>query len=441
MTQRNFAPEQVAVTEDVPKINILVRVSAYLLSPALLIYSAYQLWNLAEALKAGLINEALIQKLLTFAISFAVFCCSALFSTYGLTKYFSEAKSRIRETGLQRRTRYQIELLRLVADNLPNAMFMADSQGRIWFANKEIAQQLNSDKEKLVGKSIEKVFNPRISKLLLERIRRAKTAKAPVITIDRQEIMGGTQYMQTYHIPLDDTEDLHDLVLITQKDVTDVIIERERQDQTFKQIIDTLIAVVDRRDPYAAGHSVRVGSISHAIATELNLDAQDVEACEIAGSLMNLGKVLVPRSILVKTTALSAEELQLVRKSILTSADILSLISFQVPVIATLKQVLERVDGLGEPEKRKGNNILITARIISVANAFIALVSPRAHRAGLSIEAAMTSLKNDCNTLYDKKVVDALEQYLSKNPDARDNLIQPPPEMRGLVIDREFLGD
>jgi HD-GYP domain-containing protein (c-di-GMP phosphodiesterase class II) len=216
-------------------------------------------------------------------------------------------------------------------------------------------------------------------------------------------------------------------------------VERERQEQTFRQLVDTLIAVVDRRDPYAAGHSIRVGMIAKAIAKQMELDEQSVEAAEIAGSLMNLGKIMVPRAILVKTTALDSDELMKVRKAILTSADILSLISFQIPVIPTLRQVLERYDGKGVPEGRRAENILVTARIVAVANSFIALVSPRAHRVGLDIDAALAILKKDVGTVFDPRAVESLTLYLESHPNVKQSLIEPPPELKGVMPVEEFL--
>ena len=144
----------------------------------------------------------------------------------------------------------------------------------------------------------------------------------------------------------------------------------------------------------------------------MELSADLRETAEIAGLLMNFGKVLVPREILTKTTALSPEELKQVRESILTSADILSLIGFSLPVVPTLRQVQERYDGTGAPEGKKGEEILVTARIVAVANAFVAIFSPRAHRPSLDIRASVEMLMRDAGTAYDQRVVIALANFV-----------------------------
>ena len=422
---------------DEPKLSLATKLLGFLICPAFLLLAAFAAFQLFAPSNvngtAGLLFTAL-------GATFMLAICASI-TAYNIATLHTQLKYQIREEGLKRRVNYNEDLLRVITDNIPNSLFIADREGHFWFANSEAARQVKVDQEDLIGKTIDRVFLPRQASLLGDRVKRASNGGAPVITVDRNDDATGPNYMQTYHIPLPDTADLKNLVMVRQKDITDVIVERERQDQTFRQLIDTLVAVVDRRDPYAAGHSLRVGMISEALAQEMNLDEQSVEACRIAGSLMNLGKVLVPRSILIKTSTLTADELRLVRKSILTSADILSLISFQVPVIPTMRQVLERYDGTGVPEARKGENILETTRIIVIANAFVALVSPRAHREGLSIENALLILNKDAGIIYDPRVVKALATYLQTNPDTSQSLLTPPPEMRGGVADKDFLTD
>jgi PAS domain S-box-containing protein len=419
----------------VPPPPLAAKVFAFGLCPVLFVIMVFETLQIIGAAKAGNLVGAFYANVLILLLSFCAFALLATVAAYRFAEHLAVSKAKVRETGLQRRAHYHEELLRLVTDSLPTVIFITDGEGRLWFANREAATQMKSEPEDVIGKTVDKLLPQRQAQTLLGRIRRVKGASAPVITVDRHDDATGPHYMQTYHIPLPETSELHSTVLVTQKDITDVIVERERQEQTFKQLIDTLIAVVDRRDPYAAGHSLRVGMIAGAIATELGLDFSEIEACQVAGSLMNLGKVLVPREILVKTTALSSDELKPVRYSILTSAEILSLISFSAPVIPTLRQVLERYDGTGEPERRKGENILATARVVAVANAFIALVSPRAHRAGLSIEAALESLNRDSGTVYDPHMVEALRSHIASNPETQETLLRPPPELRGATAE------
>jgi PAS domain S-box-containing protein len=420
---------------------ILAMILAYGFCPVAALVIGYCLWHIVEFVTNHVqtAQASFLSDLVLLIIAFITLVACAAFASWRFAIHLMEQKSEVKSAGMQRRIRYHEDMLRLIADNVPNILFIADKEGRFWFANREAAQLMRCETSEVVGKTIDRVFTQRSAAMLKDRIRRAQSVQAPVITVDRYDDATGPRYMETYHVPLPDSADLQKTVLVTQKDITAVIVERERQEQTFKQLIDTLIAVVDRRDPYAAGHSIRVGSIAQAIASQMGLDEQTVEASQIAGSLMNLGKILVSRSILIKTTALDTEELKLVRKAILTSADILSLISFQVPVIPTLRQVLERYDGKGVPEGRRGDNILISARIVSVANAFIALVSPRAHRAGRAVSDAVDILRKDIGTVFDGRVVEALATYMQTHPDVSDSLVKPPGELKGIVIDEDLL--
>ena len=199
---------------------------------------------------------------------------------------------------------------------------------------------------------------------------------------------------------------------MVESDITEIEGERARRERTLKQLVKTLVAVVDRRDPFAAHHSNRVAAVAGAVAREMDLDDVTVGTAEIAGNLMNLGKILVPAEILTKTERLSDDEIQQVRNGILTSADLLDGMEFDGPVVETLRQLQEHWDGNGKPEGLKGTEILVSARIVAVTNAFVAMVSPRAYRAGVSFDEATEILLGQVGTVFERAVVVALVNYL-----------------------------
>ena len=187
----------------------------------------------------------------------------------------------------------------------------------------------------------------------------------------------------------------------------------------MRQLVSTLVSVVDRRDPFSANHSVRVGVVSRAIAGEMNLEPELGEAAEIAGNLMNLGKISVPEEVLTKADALSEAEIHLIRDSILTSADLISDIEFDGPIADTIRQLQENFDGSGMPGGLAGDEILLTARVVSVANAFVAMVSARAYRPGMAFDRAMGILVEESGKAFDRRAVSALVNYL-ENRGGRD---------------------
>ncbi|HEX7006151.1 MAG TPA: HD domain-containing phosphohydrolase, partial [Alphaproteobacteria bacterium] len=105
-------------------------------------------------------------------------------------------------------------------------------------------------------------------------------------------------------------------------------------------------------------------------------------------------------------------EIRQVRDSIQATADLLQDVPFDGPVVDTLRQCQERWDGSGRPRGLKGEEIVLPARIVAVANAFVAMVEPRAHRSGLDFDAATKILLDGVGTAYDRRVVAALLNYL-----------------------------
>ena len=180
----------------------------------------------------------------------------------------------------------------------------------------------------------------------------------------------------------------------------------------MNQLISTLVRVVDRRDPHASNHSGRVAEVAKAIAEDMELGQVEVETVEIAGQLMNLGKILVPQDLLTRTGKLTEAELKQVRGSILTSAEMLEGVEFEGPVVETLRQLQEHWDGGGTPAGLKGEEILITGRIVAMANAFVAMVSSRSFRPGASFDDALERLLSLMGKDFDRRVVLALAHYL-----------------------------
>jgi len=213
-------------------------------------------------------------------------------------------------------------------------------------------------------------------------------------------------------IPLPATADQPAGVLVVSQDITDSVRERTRRERIMRQLVNALVGMVDRRDPYSANHSMRVGMVARAMSQEMDLDPRTGEVTEIAGNLMNLGKIAVPESVLTKSNALDEAEIQLVRDSVLASADLIADIEFDGPIAETIRQLQENFDGSGMPKGLKGKEILLTARIVAVANAFVAMVSARAYRPGMAFDRAIDILLRESGASFDRRAVTALVNHL-----------------------------
>ncbi len=312
-------------------------------------------------------------------------------------------------------------MLSLVSDYQAGGITIFDRHNRYWFVNKCAADTLGMAPDEIVGRPPIKILSAeRLEKLELH-LTKVRTLDIPLEFVEGvTDKAGKTRFIQFHYEKISDSTEMNGCILLREEDFTSLFVERERRERMLRQVIDALVAVVDRRDPYASGHSLRVGQLAKALAQELDLEPILMEASEIAGSLMNFGKVLVPRHILTKTSSLTPEELQRVRDSILTSADILAIIGFEGPVVPTLRQVLERYDGSGGPDGLKGEEIMITSRIVAVANAYVAFVSPRAHRPGLPFREALAVITQDSGKAFDENILVALTNYIENRPNKLD---------------------
>ena len=150
---------------------------------------------------------------------------------------------------------------------------------------------------------------------------------------------------------------------------------------------------------------------------------------------MNIGKVLVPRQILMKSGALTDDEADKVRRSLAAGVELLADVEFAGPVVETLRQTRAHYDGSGEPEGLAGDDILMTARVVAVSNAFVGMVSPRAHRPGMTFEEAVAVLLDDAGARFDLGVIGALINRLENRGgrDAWSGFSNPPPGIQGMV--------
>ncbi|MDE2029591.1 MAG: PAS domain-containing protein [Alphaproteobacteria bacterium] len=316
---------------------------------------------------------------------------------------------------LQKRLNEQDDLIRSISDYAPSALTIYNDKNEYWFVNKSAAERLGLSAGTVVGKMPAALLGADKGRRIERSLDEVRKTGQALDQLEQEQAGGKRRYTQTHYLPMPPVGTFSGGVVAREEDVTQIMVERERREDMLRQVIATLVAVVDRRDPYASGHSARVGRLARMMATEMQLSERDVEAAEIAGSLMNFGKVLVSRSILTKNGGLTQDELQRIRDGIMTSADILALIDFGAPVVPTLRQALERVDGKGVPDGLKADAILITARIVAVANAYVALVSPRAYRPGMDLLEAIERLEQDAGAAFDPRVIAALQNYLRKN--------------------------
>ena len=192
-----------------------------------------------------------------------------------------------------------------------------------------------------------------------------------------------------------------------------VRVEQERRhhgrqlETALQGAVDVAMTLVGMRDPYTLVHQKRVGKIAHAIAVELGLGSDRADGIRLAGYLHDIGKIACPTEILVKPTRLSALEFNLIKGHAGASFDVLKLIEFPWPIAQVALQHHERLDGSGYPQGLRGDQILLEARIVAVADVVESMSSHRPYRASLGVDKALEEIARGRGTLYDETVVDA----------------------------------
>jgi PAS domain S-box-containing protein/putative nucleotidyltransferase with HDIG domain len=177
--------------------------------------------------------------------------------------------------------------------------------------------------------------------------------------------------------------------------------------KSFAATIQVMVAAVESRDPYTAGHQISSADLARAIATEMGLPPEKIDGIRTAGAIHDIGKLSIPAEILSKPTKLSEIEFSLIKEHARKGYEILKDVESPWPLAEIVHQHHERMDGSGYPNNLKGDEILMEARILAVADVVEAMASHRPYRPGLGIKAALDEIEKNRGAIYDKTVADA----------------------------------
>jgi PAS domain S-box-containing protein len=189
------------------------------------------------------------------------------------------------------------------------------------------------------------------------------------------------------------------------------VTERRRGDRrllkSLEGAISAIAAAAELRDPYTAGHERRVADLAAAIGREIGLSEERVHGLHLAGAVHDIGTIRVPAEILVKPARLSEIELAMMRLHSQAGHDVLKNIDFPWPIARIVLQHHELLDGSGYPQGLKGEDILLEARILAVADVVEAMVSHRPYRPAIAVDAALAEIVMNRGTKFDPRVIDA----------------------------------
>ena len=305
--------------------------------------------------------------------------------------------------------------LEMIMDSVPALIFYKDTEGRIIRANKTLANLLKIPVKDIIGKTADELV-PReqaenMKKDDQEVIISGKPKRDIIEPYDTPE---GTRWAITDKIPYKDKKGKVTGVISLSKDITVQKKSEEELQQSYQKLkktidaaIDTMSRIIEAKDSYTSGHQHRVCQLAVPLARELGLSPDKIEGIRIASLIHDIGKIGLPAEILSKPAKLTDIEFSLIKGHSQIGYDILKSIDFSYPVAQIALQHHERLDGSGYPNNLKGDEILLEAKIIGVADVVEAMSSFRPYRPALGIDAALEEISKNKGILYDPEVVDA----------------------------------
>ncbi|MBI1215632.1 MAG: HD domain-containing protein [Alphaproteobacteria bacterium] len=171
------------------------------------------------------------------------------------------------------------------------------------------------------------------------------------------------------------------------------------------QTVGVLADMANLHEPKALSHQTKTSRIARTLAQMMGLREDEIDCIRMAATLHDLGHLLIPADILNKPEALSAEEYEIVKGHPQAAYDLIRDIEFPWPVPEIVLQHHERLDGSGYPKGLKGDEILLEAQIIAIADAMEAMTSPRPWRAAMTPEQALAEVIKDKETKYERDIV------------------------------------
>ena len=313
----------------------------------------------------------------------------------------------------ERELRESQDRFRFLVDNMLDAAVVVDPKGNTLFSNKAAAELLGiGSPENGIGMRIWDFIHPDCRKTVIrnylktERRQDKILCEYKIVTPNGEEkdVEGlGTNIMfkgMPAHIAT-----LRDITerKKSEKQIRDGII---RLSKNLEETVISLASAFEMKDPYTAGHQRRVTEIVSAIALEMDIDPDRFQGLKLASLVHDIGKINVPTEILSKPGKITEAEFELIRTHSEAGYNILKKINFPWPIARIVLQHHERMDGSGYPNGLSGQEILLEARIIAVADVVEAMATHRPYRASLGIETALEEIEAYRGILYDKDVAE-----------------------------------
>ncbi len=308
------------------------------------------------------------------------------------------------------------EKYRTILEDMEDVYFEVGIKGNITFVNTSSCKTSGYAKEELLGMPFRQISAPdsieRVMQYFGEIFQTGKTGKPFIWNLKKKS--GEQGYFELVASLIRNNQGNATGFRGIGRDITERKQAEEKLQQTLgilrKSIgvtIQVMVSAIEVRDPYTAGHQKRVADLARSIATEMGLNKDKIEGIRMAGAIHDIGKLAIPSEILAKPTKLTNIEFSLIKEHSQSGYEMLKDVESPWPLAQIVYQHHERINGSGYPRNLKGDEIIIEARIMAVADVVEAMASHRPYRPGLGLDAALEEIEKNKGITYDSAVADA----------------------------------
>jgi PAS domain S-box-containing protein/putative nucleotidyltransferase with HDIG domain len=308
------------------------------------------------------------------------------------------------------------ERFKCLSNNAPDIIYTLGTDGLITYVNPAWEKILGHRKEEVIGRHLIDFIKEERNETLVRLIKNIKDKKETIkdvniVILDKD---GNELLFTMNNAPNFDLEGNTAGIVGTLKDITELKRSEIELKENVKKLqmamnstINAMSMITESRDPYTAGHQKRVAALATAIAEEMGLLEEDIKIIHMASLIHDIGKIHIPSEILVKPGKLNEIEFSMIKAHPEIGHGILKTVEFTPPIAEIVLQHHERLDGSGYPNGLKGEEIILEARIIAVADVVEAMASHRPYRASLGKDKALEEITLSSGISYDSDVVNA----------------------------------
>jgi PAS domain S-box-containing protein/putative nucleotidyltransferase with HDIG domain len=305
------------------------------------------------------------------------------------------------------------EHFRSVFEGARDAILVESPEGEIYDVNRSACEMFGYERDEFIGMNVRDILPSDMLKHLPELKKIHKTGGSIFLREGENLHRNGRKIPVEVSTSVINVGDNSRVVAIIRDISERKDVEKEKL-EAIRKTVSALAKAVELRDPYTYGHSYNVAQIAEKVAQRLGWDNERILGLRLAAELHDIGKIAIPAEILSKPARLSELEYSIVKEHAMKGYEILKDIKFPFPTADAVHQHHELLDGSGYPKGLKGEEIIMEARIIGVADILETFTSHRPYRPAFGVKKAVEKLKTEAGVLYDKQVIDVVLKLLNE---------------------------